>query len=160
MMYLTLLKYGIVATVGAMLMLFVYATPLIDGLEKQIAQIKEADAEATATLLAQAAAKQREFDDERIRITTQYQAERQAADKRAADLSSRVVLLNSAIDAFAKSGSVGVPQAGSGPGDNEVSYSLAGMVKRCNVLLQRGQQLGDGAAIQIRALESNLGATR
>jgi hypothetical protein len=161
MMYLTIAKYGLIAAIGAMLMLFVYATPRIDSLEKQIAQIKADDAQATATLEAAALAKQKEYDNERLEVVAQYMAARQAAEKRAADLAGSVSLLNRAIDAYAKSGSGNaVSQAAAGPGDHDVSYSLASMVERCNGLLQRGQQVGDDAAIQINALEQSLGAPK
>lgn len=153
---LELASAALLVALGAFLAVWLYANPRIEALHAQIAQIQADDAKATAKFLADAADKEKEYQDAKDAAAAQFAAAQAESQKRAAALSSDGKRLRDTIAAYSAVVNSPMPnntgQVACADGRTEV---LGRLLSESASLLVEGAAIAKSSADQIRALQAS-----
>ena len=140
---------------GAIFCLWGYATPRIDGLRAQIADIQARDDAARAAFLAAAQQKEREYEQERERATAAFVRQREESDRMAADLRKSNGVLRGQIAAYASGYYLKLPAAPGGAGRADgPALTLGSLLGDCLDLSAARAADSERLADQVRGLQA------
>ena len=139
---------------GAALAVWIYANPRIDGLQATIAKMEAADAKATAKFLADAAIKEKEYQDAKDAAAAQFAAAQAESQKRAAALLARNGSLQRVIADYSANHSSTVPRAPDAacPADDRPA-TLGGLLSQCLSVASDRANDAETLADQVRGLQ-------
>jgi len=126
----------------------------IESLKAQISQMQAQDAIKTAQFLEESAKKQQELENERNAVVATYFDEQDKSNKLLSDLRGRNVLLNSAIDSFAKRNDCQLPKIVTSPGIVSAAQTEGELLKASIGLSTDLAGQAEALADQLRALQA------
>lgn len=140
---------------GAAICVWGYATPRIAGLQKQIADIRAADAIATAQFEADARKVEKERQDERYQAQASFLAAQAEASRRIAGLDANGKRLRDQIAAYASGQALRLPGANqSFPGPDESALAGWGLLGSCLGVAEQSAGQAEQLANQVRGLQA------
>ena len=140
---------------GAAISVWGYATPRIAGLQRQMADMKAADAQQTASFMMATAVKQAQLQAQADQAEAKYVALQADTAKRVASVSADNVSLRKSIATYTASVAFKLPTAGQTlPAAADSSKAAWGLLSTCLDVANASATDAERLADQVRALQA------